>query len=268
MSSPANADNKIPEVSIIMAVHNGAEHIHAAVESIFSQSFADFEFIIIDDGSSDSTPAILRSCAERDPRIVLISQNNMGLTKSLNKGLKLAKGKYIARQDADDVSYPYRIERQVARMDADSALVLIGGRSDDMHDDGLKTTWPYHDDRLIQKIVYFKAPFPHSTAMMRADTCRKLGGYDEGFRTAQDMDLWMRMANTGGISMLDESILLRRVGAGSISVKRRWRQFYDAFRARIKHGSNPALAIYHSVRSIVIALLPVRLIAALKEYRS
>ena len=107
-----------PKVSVVMSAYNGERYLREAVESILNQTFNDFEFIIIDDGSTNSTGQILSSYAAQDPRIVLIrNRENIGLTKSLNKGLALARGEYIARMDADDVSLPNRFSEQVCSDD-------------------------------------------------------------------------------------------------------------------------------------------------------
>src|SRR5659263_168424 len=105
-------DLKAPKVTVLMAVYNGERYLREAIESILGQSFADFEFFIVNDGCTDSSRDIILSY--RDPRIRLIdNQENIGLTKSLNIGLSLASGEYVARQDADDISYPTRIEKQI-----------------------------------------------------------------------------------------------------------------------------------------------------------
>lgn len=262
--SSSNVSSKAPVISVVMSVYNGEEHVGAAIESIIAQSFGDFEFIIVNDGSKDYTPNILQEYANRDPRITIVHKENQGLTKSLNVGLSMAKGQYIARQDADDVAYPVRFERQIKFMSENPEYVLLGGRSEDVHEDGLKDIWPYHNPKSIQTTVYYKAPFPHSTAFMRARIVKKLNGYDESFKTAQDMDLWMRMAKAGKIAMLDDIVIKRHVGGGTISINRRWRQIYDGSRARMIHAPNPVLAAYHSLRSAIISSLPPRFIFALK----
>ena len=109
--------NHRPCVSVVMSVYNCAKYIQGSIESIIKQTFTDWEFVIIDDGSNDGTSMLLeRFC--NDPRIKVIRQDNLGLTKSLNIGLKIAQGKYIARQDADDVSFPARIAKQVDFLDS------------------------------------------------------------------------------------------------------------------------------------------------------
>jgi len=255
-----------PKVSVLMSVYNAENDLGKSVDSILNQSFTDFEFIIINDGSKDGTREMLDAYAAKDLRIVVVHQDNTGLTKALNKGAALAKGEYIARQDGDDTSYPDRLRRQVELMEADKRVVLVGGNCDDVYPDGYKAQWGYYSSEELQKIVYLKTPFPHSTAMMRTSVCKELGGYDESYKTAQDIEFWMRFAKKGKLAMIVEPVIERGVVAGSISQKRRWRQFYDSCRARWTHnrGFGRARALYIAVRSLVIGLLPPSIIKLLK----
>lgn len=248
-----------PLISVVMAVYNAGDDLRRSVPSILGQSLADFEFIIINDGSKDGcTAEILAEYAAADARVRVVTQENTGLTVALNRGVALARGKYIARQDADDVSYSGRFARQVEMLEADVDLLLVGSNADDVLPDGHKAQWGWHAPDVLQRVVYMKTPFPHSTVMMRADACRRLGGYDESFKTAQDMELWMRFARAGKIGMAQEPLIERAITNNSISAKRRWRQFYDALRARWRHNRGPrkAAGVYYSVRGLAIGLLP------------
>ncbi len=256
-----------PKISVLMSVYNAGDELKDSVEGILNQTYSDFEFIIINDGSTNNNREILENYAAQDSRIRLINQENTGLTKALNNGIKLARGKYIARQDADDISYPNRFELQMELMDGDSSIVLCGGNCDDLYEDGSSGVWGTYDSDILQKIVFFKTPFAHSTAMMRADICKELGGYDESFKTSQDMEFWMRFALKGRLAMVSTPIIQRKIMAGSISNKRRLRQFYDATRARMKYnkGLNRIYALYYAVRSFIINLLPIKLVKILKN---
>jgi glycosyltransferase involved in cell wall biosynthesis len=247
-----------PRVCVLMSVYNDAKNVGGSIESILQQTFTDFEFLIVNDGSTDNTTEILKKYAERDPRIIVIDQSNSGLTKALNNGLVKARGVYIARQDSDDISYPERLRLQVERMEQDSSLVLLGGNCDDAFEDGYTKPWGYETPHNLARSVFLKTPFPHSTVMMRADVCRKLGGYDESYKTSQDMEFWMRMAKSGKIAMIEQPVLRRAIAKGSISHKRRWRQFYDAMRARWVHnsGAKRLVAVYYGLRSFMICFLP------------
>ena len=255
-----------PLISVLMAAYNAQDYLDASIKSILSQSFTDFEFIIINDGSTDKTSEILKTYIKQDSRIRILSQKNTGLTVALNKGLKIAKGKYIARQDTDDISYPHRLQKQFNLMETELNIVLCGGNCDNLYPGGLQTVWGWQTDQEIRKSVFFKTPFAHSTAFMRADIAKQLGGYDESFKTSQDMEFWMRFAKIGKISMIQEPIIQRQIFSSSISVKRRWRQFYDALRARWRHNptTHRTRAIYHSLRSLLIGLLPHKIIAFLQ----
>lgn len=250
-----------PSISILMSAYNASDTLTKSIDSILSQSFTDFEFIIIDDGSTDETTAILEEYAQKDPRIHVVTQDNTGLTIALNRGLKLAKGRYVVRQDTDDFSYPDRLQKQFDLMETRPDILLCGGNCNNLYPGGLTTQWGWEPEEILQKSVFIKTPFAHSTAMMRTDVARALGGYDESFKTAQDMEFWMRFAKAGPIAMVSDPLVLRTVSGSSISTKRRWRQFYDAFRVRWQHNENKPLIIYHSIRSLLIGFLPESVIA-------
>ena len=261
----------VPLISVVMAVYNAGDDLRQSVPSILGQSVDDFEFIIINDGSKDGrTAEILAEYAAGDARVRVVTQENTGLTIALNRGVALARGKYIARQDADDVSYPDRFARQVAAMEADPALLIVGGNADDVLPDGHRAQWGWHEPEALQRVVFMKTPFPHSTVMMRAETCRKLGGYDETFKTSQDMELWMRFARAGKLGMIREPLIARHITHNSISAKRRWRQFYDALRARWRHngGLRKLAGVYYSVRGLAIGLLPHGILKAIRTMKA
>lgn len=257
-----------PKISVLMGVYNAEEDLKSSIESILNQTYEDFELIIINDGSTDSSREIIEAYAQKDARIHLVNQENMGLTKALNKGIAVSRGKYIARQDADDVSYPHRLKKQIDLMESNEAIVLSGSNCDDLYADGSTGEWGAYAPDELQKVVFLKTPFAHSTIMMRADICKELGGYDENFKTSQDMELWMRFAKKGMLAMIEEPLIQRKIVAGSISQKRRWRQFYDAFKARWKHnhGINRLHSIYYGIRSLIIGLLPASCIRFLKGH--
>ncbi len=251
-----------------MSVYNAENDLKESIESILSQTFSDFEFIIVNDGSTDQTKDIIEKYADQDPRITILNQKNTGLTKALNNGIEIAKGEYIARQDADDVSYPERFQKQLNLIQSNSSIVLVGGNCDDLYPNGYKGEWGAFTAKELQKIVYMRTPFAHSTVLMRTNICRDLKGYNESFKTSQDMEFWMRFAKRGKLEMVAEPILLRKIVSDSISQKRRWRQFYDAYRARWRHNQRfgRARALYFGLRSLVIGLLPAACIKTLKGY--
>lgn len=260
----------IPLISVLMAVYNGEKHLDKSIPAILSQSFSDFEFIIVDDGSTDNTADILKNYAAQDPRIRIISQDNTGLTRALNNGLNAARGAYIARQDADDLSYPDRLQQQYEFMETHPDTLLCGSNCDNLYPDDSKTQWGWKSDKNIADSIFYYTPFPHSTAFMRTETAQKLGGYDETFLTAQDTEFWMRFAKTGKVSMIKTPLLERYEDTtGSITAKRRGRQFYDGLRARWKHNKGLArcTALYYSLRGLLIGLLPRKIITLIYRLR-
>lgn len=260
-----NIENK-PKITVLMSVYNAEKDLSDSVESILNQSFKDFEFLIINDGSTDQTLKILREYASKDERIKIIDQQNTGLTKALNVGIWHASGEYIARQDADDVSYPNRLQDQAEFLENNAEILVVGGNCDDFYEDGSQRAWGAHTQDELKIITYRQTPFAHSTAMMRTQSARELSGYDETYQTSQDMELWMRFAKKGGIAMLETPLILRKVAGSSISAKRRKRQFLDAARARWVHNSGLKrfTSQYYGIRSLVINMLPPSWITYLK----
>jgi glycosyltransferase involved in cell wall biosynthesis len=182
------------KVSVLMAVHNGEKYLRMAMDSILSQTYSDFEFIIVDDGSRDGTSQILNQYS--DARIVLIKNEiGIGLTKSLNLGLEKARGEYIARMDADDVSLPHRLGTQVSFLDDHFEVGVVGTGAYLI--DSANTSWqlvqyPEHHDQLCWIMCFFENPMLHPSVMFRAQLIKNLGGYKDAFVTSQDYNLWSR----------------------------------------------------------------------------
>ncbi|MGN6504083.1 MAG: glycosyltransferase [Tepidisphaeraceae bacterium] len=201
-------------VSVLMAVYNGQEYLAEAIDSILSQTFGDFEFIIVDDGSTDASPAMLKEYAARDRRIRLIEQKNSGLTASLNKAAKLATGRYLARMDPDDIALPQRFEKQVAYLDAHPEITLLGTRVILIDPYGTEYQRPMHaltHEEIDQRLLAGEGwAIVHPVAMLRREAFERVNGYDERYRTSQDFDLWLRMAETGRLANLEEPLLKYR----------------------------------------------------------
>ena len=186
---------KTPKVTVLLPVFNGEKYLREAIDSILAQTFTDFEFLIIDDGSTDNTWDILTSF--QDPRVRLIKNSvNMGLTRALNKGLGLARGEYVARMDADDISLPERLQRQEAFLDINQNIAMVGCWVEMIDENGQKTKRvnfpivPY----LLRWRLLFTNTFAHSAVMFRKDAALGVGGYSEKLRYAQDYDLWSRIS--------------------------------------------------------------------------
>lgn len=184
-----------PDISIILPVYNGSLYLREAVDSILRQSFEDFELIIIDDGSSDNSAEIILSYA--DPRIRFYRQKNVGLAATLNRGIALSTGKYIARQDQDDVSLPERLARQVDFLEVHPDYGMVGTWASILED--RKETGRAHrhpeDDLRLRFALMFDNPFVHSSVMVRRALLEKVGGYstDRTRQPPEDYELWSRI---------------------------------------------------------------------------
>jgi glycosyltransferase involved in cell wall biosynthesis len=205
---------QVPAISVILACYNTERYIGAAVKSILAQTFRDFEFIIIDDGSTDRSAEILKQLATEDSRIKLVSRPNKGLTKSLNEGLSLAIAPLVARMDADDLSLPTRFEKQFEYLNTNPECVCVGSRVTliDPYDSPINTTDHKltHDEIDADLLKGIGWSIVHPAAMMRTEAVRRGGGYQEQFKTSQDLDLWLRLAEIGKLANLPEALVQYR----------------------------------------------------------
>jgi glycosyltransferase involved in cell wall biosynthesis len=188
---------RTPKVSVIMPVYNAQDFLAQAIESILAQTFKDFEFLIINDGSKDNSLDIIKIYLEKDRRISLVSRGNMGLVETLNKGLAIAKGEYIARQDADDISLAIRLKKQVEYLDENPSIGLVGSNyhTIDVDHNILSTTdvFTLPDDLKLAEV--FSNQFGHGTIMARREAILNAGGFDKQYMHAEDYDLWTRISH-------------------------------------------------------------------------
>jgi glycosyltransferase involved in cell wall biosynthesis len=223
-----------PLISVLMPVYNAQRYIAKAVESILTQTFGDFEFIIIDDGSTDSSPGILRKYAARDPRIKLISRPNTGYVRALNEALALARGEFVARMDADDVAMSDRFERQASFLRGNPDVVLLGGAQELIDASGCLLLCPsvlVTNDQLQAAFLEGKTEICHPTAMIRRKAMVDAGGYDESLRPAEDLDLWLRLAEIGKVANLPDFIIQYRIhdkSESSANIDLQIRKAYEA----------------------------------------
>jgi len=214
----ARADDR-PLVSVVMPVYNGQAFIAEAAESILGQTEADLELIIVDDGSIDHSAEIAAEIAARDQRVRLVRLGHAGNVAAANEGIRLARGQFIAKMDADDISLPGRVAAQVRHLRQNPDTVGVGGATIALFPDdscGEPIQWPLHQrfsaDSLLQWIG-----MPGPGAMMRAETLRTVGGFRGAFVLAQDADLWRRLIEVGDIDNLAEPILLYRRHPAQVS---------------------------------------------------
>lgn len=205
-------------VTVLLPVYNGEKYLREAIDSILNQTYTDFEFLIINDGSTDRTEEIILSYA--DPRIVYVkNEQNIRLIATLNKGLKLAKGKYIARMDADDISLPERLEKQVAYMDANAGVGLCGSYIQTL-EAGTEYVIKYETDSdMIKFKLLFDTHFPHPAAMLRKSVLDQFQlEYELKYIHAEDYVLWNRMALHTGLHNIPEVLVWKRSHDGQVSI--------------------------------------------------
>ncbi|MFN6039864.1 MAG: glycosyltransferase, partial [Bacteroidota bacterium] len=205
-----------PEVSVILPVFNAEKYLAESIKSILNQSFTNFELIIINDGSTDKSSEIIKSFS--DIRIVYIEQLNMGLANTLNKGVSLAKGKYIARQDNDDISYPERFQKQFSYLENNAEIALIGTRARIVNEMG-EPTGRNHlhptNPNVLKLDLLFDNPFVHSSIFVRKDILLKVGGYYSSSDFFEDYNLWSRISYHYKVANLPEILLdYREVNTG------------------------------------------------------
>lgn len=217
---PLNTITENSKITVLMSVYNGEGYLRESVESILTQTYKDFEFIIVNDASKDKSLTILEEYERKDKRIILVSNNeNSGLTKSLNNGLKMAKGKYIARQDADDISEPERLFQQVTFLEKHPDIGLIGSDSIAIDDRGKQIgLWEtLGDNDQIKERLKKTNCFCHGSVMLRSECLKSVGVYREKFRYAQDFDLWLRISERFKVMNINTALYRLRKNPKSIS---------------------------------------------------
>lgn len=211
-----------PLLSVLMAAHNAAPYLHDAVGSILAQTYRDWEFLIIDDASTDATPALLREY--RDPRIrIITNETNLGLTASLNRGLSESRGEWIARQDADDISAPERLSIQAGFLSINPFVAAVGSQCTLMDASGHvlgRKDFPQTSIGIRWSLLWDNA-LAHSAVMFRKAVVLAEGGYDQRFRASQDYDLWSRLCERHALANVPERLQKLRIVDTSITRQHR-----------------------------------------------
>jgi glycosyltransferase involved in cell wall biosynthesis len=240
-----------PAISVLMPVRNGAAYLPASVFSIRSQTFTSFELLVIDDGSTDATLTLLAACAAADPRIRVFHQPPQGIVAALNTGIAHASAPFLARLDADDLARPDRLARQLAFMEAHPETGLLGTWAQVINAAGapIGRRAPPADPAALARALVCTNPFVHSSVMMRTTLVRRLGGYRPASRAAEDYDLWLRMAEAGGVANLAEDLVQYRRHAAGQSQRDAVRQEFSvrlaqrSAAARRRGEADPAAAL-------------------------
>ena len=209
-----------PAISVVTSCFNASQFLTQAIESILGQSLGDFEFLLLDDGSTDDTLQMIQRYAAQDRRIVVLAKAHSGLIDSLNLGLVQARGEIVARMDADDVALPQRLERQFRTMRNSADLLLLGSGCVEIDEDGQalkRHSYPASHASLVRNLERMRPFFPHSSVMFGRKRALELGGYRARFVWAEDRDLWLRMALAGTIGSLSDPLVMIRKHPGAVS---------------------------------------------------
>lgn len=209
-----------PAISVLMPAYNAAAHIREAIESILSQTEQDFEFIIVNDGSTDDTGEIIDALQRVDDRIVHLHKANGGIVSALNYGLDHCKGEFIARMDADDIALPNRFELQLSEFRNTPDLVLCGSHVRQFGASSRLQPMPL-SDASIRAVMPFYVPFIHPSVMYRFSNETRSLRYQEEFRDAEDYAFWIELSKYGSMKNINKALLNYRVHDGQISVTKR-----------------------------------------------
>lgn len=259
-----------PMISVVMSVYNGEKYLRESVDSILNQTYKNFEFIIINDGSNDASLDILGEYQSRDNRLLIVNQENIGLTRSLNRAIKLTTSQYIARHDADDTCEASRLEKQLRYMESHPEVAVVGCLADVFDTNGAihRSTDPKFklSPSGIKRYLAKKNLFMHGSAMMRKSCLAKVGFYREFFRHSQDYDLWLRLSQYFDLAILPEHLYQYRITVEAVSVSRYHTQKQYAELARKLHAEQLATGkdSYDKLVSSYPDGLPVR--EALNKY--
>ncbi len=210
---------RTPTISVLMTAYNAQAYLARTLDSVLAQTFRDFEFVIVDDGSTDQTPEILAAYAARDPRIRLVTQANAGIPKAANAGLRQCRGEFVARIDADDVAHPDRLGVQLTYL-RDRGLVACGTWHDLIDERGrflklLKT--PVSDAAIQDAALKGHGSICNPTSMYRRQAFVDLGGYSEDLPVAEDLDCWLRLGEVGKLGNVPQGLMQYRLHSQSIS---------------------------------------------------
>jgi len=253
-------------ISVVMPVRNAGAFVVEAVESILNQTYQNFEFIIVDDASTDGTWQILRDLAKKDKRIVLLrNSRNLGVSTTVERAIKRAKGAFIARMDADDVSYPTRLAKEIAYLQMHKELVAVGSQCDVINKNGriigVKTFPTDHSE--IYKYIFTLVPIQQPTMMIvRSRLPKDFVFYVDGMNTAEEIELIFKLFKFGKLANLDEALLAYRIHDGNISLQDVRKTFFLTLLGRVRgimyHGYRPSFVGILStlLETLAIVFLP------------
>lgn len=234
-----------PNVSVVLAAYNEEDNICAAIDSIISQTYRSWELILVDDSSSDSTLELMNLYKKYDNITILSNTENCGLAKSLNYGISKSTGMYIARMDADDLSFPERLFLQMAFMDSNKDVDVLGGGASYIGDHKRTVTMPTTHAAIRQHMAK-SSPFIHPSVIYKRSFIERLGGYCENSLRAEDYDLWYRGLDSSKYHNLDEPLLEYKEVHKKII-----RSTLDCAKVRFKYNPSKSSAMFWSLVQLI-----------------
>lgn len=234
--------NTTPLVSVVMAAYNSERFIGEAIESILDQSYDNFELIIVNDCSKDNTWNIIKSYSKTDRRIKIFqNKKNLGGCKTLNKGMLLGKGKYLAVMDNDDISYSRRLEKQVNLLEKNPKIGIVGGGIEIIDENGtIQSKRKYHlKDSEIRKHLFHFSPFAHPLIMVRRSVLEQVGYHDCEYAPADDYELYFRIGKVSKFANIKDVIFKYRVVSGSMTQRMTKKMILTTVKTRLKYQNSP-----------------------------
>ena len=259
--------NNNPPISVLMPAYNAEEYIAEAIESILNQTFKDYEFIIVDDCSTDNTWQIIKKYIKKDSRIKAHkNEKNLGIAGNRNKLISMAKGDYIIWQDADDISMPYRLEKQYKFMEENPEVGILGGWLQFFNKNGNLSVRKYAtDDKVLRRKIFIYSPVAQPAAIIRKKLLDEVGKYDLKYPPAEDIDMSFRIGVKCKFANLPEIIIKYRENNNSATFTKLKKIELDTIEIRKKYVKNPMYKItffdqiYNFIQYISIFTIPPKL---------
>jgi glycosyltransferase involved in cell wall biosynthesis len=259
-------NNENIKISLLMSVYNGEKYLTESINSVLNQSFQEYEFIIVNDGSTDSSAEIIDEYQKKDKRIKVIHKKNTGLANSLNIGLKESCAEFIARIDDDDICESDRLEKQYAYIQNNPSIILLGSNAKFIDINGNLSgflKYPSSHKKILKNLSTIPFTFPHSSVLYSRKIALEIGGYREQITHAEDLDMWLRLSNKGDLACLPDSLVSIRIHPDQVSYYNNGQQV-DAYLAMVSYWYdklyeesifNLEFLSYEQVRSLIIIFL-------------
>ena len=251
-----------PKITVLMPVYNGGKYLNDAIESVLNQSFSDFEFLIINDGSTDNSEGVIKKYQQQDTRIVYIkNEENIGLQKTLNKGLSFSKTDFLARMDSDDIWCDKdKLQKQFDFLKKNPDHALVGTAMETMDEKGskLQTIKFKESDNEIRNVILFSSQFAHPSVMISERALDEIGFYatDNKYKNVEDYELWLRIGTKYKFANLPDVCLRYRIHSSSVSMQNQFKHRIDWIRLTWeyrKYYPHAAKALLPKISSIVIS---------------